>query len=698
MNIRKWNLWTVAVLTLLTLVFTSCASNQPTGQAASAANSELLQVNDASKQQDTTMPIDVLPMNGDGKGTQLPKGSPVQILNKKKPYHLPIVDFVDEHTGFAVKEQYDVSISLLSTQDGGAHWMESGMPGEYIRSLKFVNSRTGWALVEEQCNTIDGPVICKQIRLLKTTDGGASWSTQWKAASREDRSYGNPVLNRLSFVDKENGVMLVNSSVFITRDSGAHFKKADFGVKDFKPLSFSFPKTETGYVAGASGMDDGNLLVMKTSDAGRTWTKLLEIAAEGGPMSTIGIGFTGENTGWLLTDDRGMFSGDLYQTQDGGAHWNKISTQRTGRPYATGMQMTDELTGMISLHPGAGPVEGGIMLTKDGGNSFERVGTATAVNQLQMLSAKEIWAACDGLNGKGFLIHSSDGGNTWKQSYPDAFPFARPTGDMSLLDHLNGFAVGTQLDSNQVLKTSDGGASWEIIATLKGFIRLEKVSYISEKEGYVLAYREKKPQHVLLETMDGGLTWKETPKQSLDRLDSSDIGYFRFFDRDQGVIYASGMDKALYMTRDGGVSWSKTKLADAGRLELKVAFTSSSEGWILREGDKKNGAALLRWSDGEPLQTVTTFQQEWFPEAVAFPSPERGFLLFEDFNKTGDNVTHLISTTNGGESWTDHVFPKASGLDFIDRLYFSDPRHGWMMSYNGMAETKDGGLSWTVLQ
>lgn len=162
-------------------------------------------------------------------------------------------------------------------------------------------------------------------------------------------------------------------------------------------------------MVGTVGKDDTKLAVVKTNNGGRTWSKQLDLSAKDSPLSAFQIQFASENTGWLLTNEKGMLSGDVYRTVDGGKHWTKMSTQRTGRPYVNGIQLIDGKSGVISLHPGAGPIEGGIWLTKDGGRSFTRVSKAVAVNQVQMVSAKVIWAAVDGMNGSDFLIHSTDG-------------------------------------------------------------------------------------------------------------------------------------------------------------------------------------------------------------------------------------------------------------------------------------------------
>lgn len=669
MRIRRRHFRAAVLVSILAAVLTGCAKGaEPAAAALSSAD------------------IPIQPQQG----KEL-------IWNGNIPYDLPVIDFVDSKTGFAVKERTDAQLRLLSTQDGGTHWQEQNLPGKYIRSLDFINAKTGYALVEDNCSSSAGQLQCKQISLLKTGDGGRSWMTKWKSESQEDHSQGNPILRKLSFVNEESGAMLVNGRLLLTQDGGNHFQTAVFGIKDFKPISASFPKAGTGYVVGTVGKDDTKLAVVKTNNDGRTWSKQLDLSAEDSPLSAFQIQFASENTGWLLTNEKGMLSGDVYRTVDGGKHWTKMSTQRTGRPYVNGIQLIDGNTGVISLHPGAGPIEGGIWLTKDGGRSFTSVSKAVAVNQVQMVSAKAIWAAVDGMNGSDFLIHSTDGGISWQESYPLSEPYGRPTEDMAFIDRQLGFGIGTQLDSGKVLKTIDGGASWKIIASLDSYIRLEKISFVSEKEGFMMAFRDKDPQHVLLKTQDGGLTWHEVSSESLNKLEIANISAFRFFDTNHGVLFATGEGKAIYRTSDGGKTWGKT-LVSKENSEMQVALTSYSSGWLLKQMDTKGSLELIHFRADHLEETVLTLDKDWYPDAVYFSDETHGYMLFEDFEAKDGVITRLLRTADGGRTWTDHPFPADAEMIDVRSIGFSDPQHGWIQFLQGTAVTADGGLSWSVQQ
>ncbi|MDR9855246.1 YCF48-related protein [Paenibacillus sp. VCA1] len=682
------------VLLIFALMLPGCAFGGSGQTAASGDNPSALQsAATATGNVAITSGTQGVPVEASPKSV-MKKGAPVKIEPGSSLYEIPAMDFVNADTGFAVNQVYAKSLSLISTTDGGAQWEATKMPGELVLGLDFIDRQTGWVLVQDGCSA-KGTTVCKTIRLIRTKDGGKTWTALWQAASQEDNSHGFLNTRRLSFDSPKNGVMLANGRLFVTRDGGVHFDQVSFGVKHFIPLYVNFPSERIGYVVGTVGGDAGKLAVLKTTDGARTWRKQLELTGENSPLSSLGIDFKDERIGWLLTNEEGMLSGELYRTTDGGEHWAKMSAQRTGRPTPTDIRLADADTGVMSLHPGAGPIEGGIWITHDGGKSFASVAPnhAVAVNQVQMLSPKDIWAAADGVNESGFLLHSADGGKTWKQTYPAV----RPIGDVSMIDSSLGYAVGTLPDNNVVLQTVDGGASWNILGRVDGYLRLENVSFINKKEGYVVAFREHEPHHVLLKTSDEGKSWTPVEGPSLQDLSGvSDISFFRFYDQKQGVLVASSQEKNVWRTSDGGETWKQAKPLEGNGSGTKAFFIAPKEGWMAQMGDREHGPVLFRLNEQSVRKTLT-LPKSWFPEAIAFADPRHGYIVFGETNASG-SMTHLLATADGGKVWTDHPIPKSSGVSDASGLYFADAKHGWLRFYGGTAATGDGGLSWSVLQ
>src|ERR1700755_987924 len=107
------------------------------------------------------------------------------------------VFFVDESKGWAVGGKG----ALLSTTDGGERWDVRARPVEdAMRDVFFTDARTGWIVCER---SIFAPMKKEESvsYLLKTTDGGESWS-------RVDVTSGEDVdvkLAGLRFADASHG-------------------------------------------------------------------------------------------------------------------------------------------------------------------------------------------------------------------------------------------------------------------------------------------------------------------------------------------------------------------------------------------------------------------------------------------------------------------------------------------------------------
>lgn len=150
---------------------------------------------------------------------------------------------------------------FLSTADGGATWekhelawdrliplitKESGILEPNLNGVHFINAETGWIAGEFGL-------------ILKTTDGGRTWSTQTYGADR-------PQLYAVEFHGSRVGWSVgQQGAVFTTADGGAHWVAVDIGTR----------KNLYGIaVEGKWGVIVGEGIVLATQDAGFSWKKL----------------------------------------------------------------------------------------------------------------------------------------------------------------------------------------------------------------------------------------------------------------------------------------------------------------------------------------------------------------------------------------------------------------------------------------
>ncbi|HLL75070.1 MAG TPA: YCF48-related protein, partial [Pyrinomonadaceae bacterium] len=109
---------------------------------------------------------------------------------------LRAVHFTDERTGWAVGGNG----ALLATADGGATWQARIRPtADALRDVFFVDQKTGWLVCERNVFALKSDAEARSY-LLRTTDGGESWS-------RVEPTKDEPgvLLARVAFADSARG-------------------------------------------------------------------------------------------------------------------------------------------------------------------------------------------------------------------------------------------------------------------------------------------------------------------------------------------------------------------------------------------------------------------------------------------------------------------------------------------------------------
>lgn len=637
------------------------------------------------------------------------------------PLYLDIqqIHFPSATTGWMIQNQdgslkTERPLELVSTRDGGRTWSTRAMPGQLATGLGFADAKNGWAIVYDRNKATDftQSSVYARANIVHTADGGKTWQTQWSQASAYAESF--PASRRLVVADKSHAYAIVENKLMMLR--GDKWTSAAFGQKDFVPQHLSFADARNGWVSGimpasSGAIDSYEVAVMHTTDGGRTWSK--QFAAGGTDensdtemLGSRAIDFADRNNGYLLTDDLSMMAGDLYRTSDGGAHWTKAQSKlRAHRPTLTDMDFADGKNGWLSAAPGAGPNEGGLMITRDGGKTFESAdGAGYDLSFVQLMKSGSGYAVGGTSMNRDYLVRTDDGGKSWSVLYPALLP----TDGLSFVDAKRGYGIGTSAGENRLLTTENGGRTWTPGYEFGSSRRAFAVDFLNANEGWVAAYTNDETSGQtgldLLHTKDGGrsftvLSWKPEEDQDTFALDSAAL---RFSDSLHGtLVYGDATNAIVLSTANGGKSWSYNahppkpeayRYALNGRGDL-LSFVGSGQ---------NESVAFFRKSADAPAWSLTGrwAQSRTSPIAFSFPDRDRGYLLTETAGEAPDYTTKLslLATADGGSSWTAH--PIAGGLDVYEygaKLDFLDARKGWLLTPGRLLTTEDGGLSWKLV-
>jgi photosystem II stability/assembly factor-like uncharacterized protein len=295
--------------------------------------------------------------------------------------------------------------------------------------------------------------------------------------------------------------------------------------EDLQLTDVFFVTPEIGYVAGAAGT------ILKTTDAGSTWTALLGGDPQSQERAITQLWFVTPTVGWAAQVTSTQTN--LFRTADGET-WARVGV----------IPEHYEDFAFSSESDGVYVNDTEIFRTRNSGKTWSKVGECSTKAEVGGLTRQ---VRC----------------NLWK------LRFASPTVAYALGQAFDG------VDAAVVMKSDDAGASWSVLTLIENenasegglFFTDERTGYLSTKYAKA-AYR----------TMDGGRTWTGMPATTTAR---------RIIFADPEVGWALHFDQLSYTT-DGGRRWASRQVAfpampNAFSLPRRdVAYAVGDHGMIYR--------------------------------------------------------------------------------------------------------------------
>jgi photosystem II stability/assembly factor-like uncharacterized protein len=283
-----------------------------------------------------------------------------------------------------------------------------------------------------------------------------------------------------------------------------------------------------------------------------------------------------------------------------------------------------------------------------------RTGTYTHFRGLSVVSANVVW-----LGGyRGRVLRTVDGGATWEISYPDGPASALQFRDISAFDsdHAVAMAAGTGTAS-RLYKTSDGGATWRLAYTNHNAAAFfDCMSFYGPRRGLVLS-DPVNGKFRILATSDGGATWHVLPSHGMPAALDGEYGFAASGEclttqGRQAWFGSGGAAARVFHSNDGGLTWhvQPTPLASGASAGINgLAFNTRDLG-IAVGGDFAN-AVVQRG-----VAAYSLFRSPWrraatppsgYRSGVTFV-PEAGRLgMAVAVGLTGSDVTY-----DAGRHWT----------------------------------------------
>ncbi|HHV57210.1 MAG TPA: hypothetical protein GXX50_05535 [Firmicutes bacterium] len=331
-------------------------------------------------------------------------------------------------------------------------------------------------------------------------------------------------LDFVDMIDRNNGWGVKENTVYRLREGGKEWdevltmeQRAE--SSDVNGCGTYFADEKEAWIAWLVSHGDRATVVRvyHTRDSGRSWNTVSLPTKEPWEGEGIFVSFVDRQIGYILLTSSpaaGQMNKALYRTKNGGNSWVRIGDITSMvESYPTGIAFRDQAVGWItsSYH---GQEYMLVFKTTDGGKKWDRM-SLPYPHEFQERAYANAYPPVffKGDRNKGLLpiefvgdrkravvfYLTADGGKTWVPS--------APVDNIYLYQQVYSFPTpqsGFLLDHNgTIYRIGDGGKTWNIVcksADLKG--RTLIMDFVDEKTGYVLR------DGVLFATMDGGKTWE----------------------------------------------------------------------------------------------------------------------------------------------------------------------------------------------
>lgn len=217
--------------------------------------------------------------------------------------------------------------------------------------------------------------------------------------------------------------------------------------------AIDFPSGSVGYIAGDEG------ILLKTTDGGVTWGSLVYfgISSPSGTPNFADVDFVDELTGFITVKNANPGS---YKTTDGGLNWESVENSASNQCYKYSVYAFDADNWFLG---GAGCFQGAMI------NHYDNA----------------VWSESS-VNGQSF--NASE--------------------EVLQMDFLGSFGLAA-IRGRQILRTTDGGATWDTIPSgLSATGILTSVLIVDNNLCYA-GYDENGNGYGLMKSTDGGLTWEQ---------------------------------------------------------------------------------------------------------------------------------------------------------------------------------------------
>lgn len=539
--------------------------------------------------------------------------------------------------------------NIIRSTDGGNSWSSPINAGSqyYLDRMRFANRDTGFASGYGTFSV--------------TTDGGITWTA---------RTTGLPL--NYSYLDVDIVRQESTLIVFLTGHDRYLYRSSNLGVSWdtvnfvgenqsalFSGLSSDFLNAEQFLTVGVSGM------INMRSDAGRmSYTYAVKAS---GDVYDI---WTDQETGRVITVGVPSPSGNdqILSSSDDGETWS-VQPVNSGATFKSICMVEGTTTGYIAGSSGQ------VWKSGDGGESWTNVSFPSAANleKVDFVNKDTGWV----FGASGTIFKTTNGGINWVQQTASGVTASILSADM--IDATTGWFVGgwTLNQNGTVCKTTDGGSTWVFQnADFGSFVDIFDIQMLDSNSGFLSGEYGR-----IRKTTNGGATWNTvlTPF----------TGYahtkLNFTDMQNGFVSASG--SFTMKTTNGGTTWqidrTPTDMGIPDGRPLRMPFHSGGGGLgvtIFRYVDSTTVGVSLEWNGIVPSSYTLgqNYPNPFNPTTtIEFSLPQAGRVSLKVFDILGREVSTLVDEMDLNPGTMRSTFDASqltSGVYFYSLIVDGEPK------------------------
>jgi photosystem II stability/assembly factor-like uncharacterized protein len=291
-----------------------------------------------------------------------------------------------------------------------------------------------------------------------------------------------------------------------------------------------------------------------SQDRGRTWADVTPPEIPRGSVITA-VTFLDTDHGWAVASDCADEEGNLYRTSDGGRSWvrRRVGGSTCNAGAGVFPVFGDPDVGYLThLEPTGGFAE--IARSRDGGRSWSRPRPMPVVGEVEFTSSSEGWLAAG--FGAAELLHTLDRGRSWRRVQLPISRHAVRVGSPvfmgaegvlpATIEYRRGWGV-------QFVAT-EGEDTWRRVGSIRfqgrAPARVDVTGIAGPNAWWVdVGHGD------IVRSADGGTTWHRTSRPNHDQV----VSIEPINGRRSWLITEHGHARELWLTKDGGRSWTRVK-------------------------------------------------------------------------------------------------------------------------------------------